>query len=139
VKENNMPHKIIVIEDDADQSKPFIETLTHNKDYDIIHAFNGIDGVAAVVKHTPDLVIVDLLLVQRGDEMDGFDVIKAIRCIPDIKTIGILAWTSHFVKRQDEIRALRAGADDFINKDADFAVIEARIEAILRRVNRTQS
>lgn len=133
-----MPYKIIVVEDDVDQSKPFIETLTHNKDYEVTHAFNGIDGFAAVVQENPDLVIVDLLLVERGDDMDGFEVIKAIRSTPAIEATGILAWTSHFVKRQDEIRALRAGADDFVNKDADFAVIEARIEAILRRVSRAQ-
>jgi two-component system OmpR family response regulator len=133
-----MSYKIIVIEDDVEQSKPFIETLVHNKDYEISHAFNGIDGVAAAVKDPPDLVIVDLLLVQRGDEMNGFEVIRTIRNAAETEAIGILAWTGHFVMRQDEIRALRAGADDFVNKDADFAVIEARIEAILRRVTRAR-
>ncbi|SRR6266481_682873 len=128
-----MPHKILVIEDDPDQSKPFIELLRY-RGYDIVPADNGIDGVAKAVKHQPDLVIVDLLLVQRGDQMDGYEVIRVLRSAPETTDVRILAWTGHFVKREDEIRALRAGADDYVSKDSEFGLLEARIEALLRRV-----
>jgi DNA-binding response OmpR family regulator len=133
-----MPYKILVIEDDPDQSKPFIQLLEY-RGYEILNAYNGIDGVAKAIEHRPDLVIVDLLLVQRGDEMDGYDVIQALRNTPDIANIGILAWTGHFVNPKDEIRALRAGADDYVSKDAEFGLLEARIEALLRRVSRSHS
>lgn len=128
-----MPHKILVIEDDPDQSKPFIELLRY-RGYDIVPADNGIDGVAKAVKHQPDLVIVDLLLVQRGDQMDGYEVIKVLRGTQETLNVRILAWTGHFVKKEDEIRALRAGADDYVSKDSEFGLLEARIEALLRRV-----
>jgi DNA-binding response OmpR family regulator len=133
-----MPHKILVIEDDPDQSKPFTQLLKY-RGYEIISAQNGIDGVAQAVKHRPDLVIVDLLLVQRGDQMDGYEVIQVLRNTPEMATVGILAWTGHFVERQDEIRALRSGADDFVSKNVEFGVLEARIEALLRRVSRGHS
>lgn len=131
----DMPDKILVIEDDPDQSKPFIELLKY-RGYEIVPAENGIDGVAMAVRHQPDLVIVDLLLVQRGDELDGFDVIKVLRKTPETSDVRILAWTGHFVKREDEIRALRVGADDYVSKDSEFGLLEARIEALLRRVAR---
>lgn len=106
--------------------------------YEVEATFNGIDGVAQAITYRPDLVIVDLLLVQRGDEMDGFDVIQTLRNTPPTAHVGILAWTGHFVERNDEIRALRAGADDYVSKDSEFGLLEARIEALLRRVSRSQ-
>jgi DNA-binding response OmpR family regulator len=133
-----MTPKILVIEDDPDQSRPFTQMLRY-RGYEILTAYNGIDGIAKALSHRPQLVIVDLLLVQRGDEMDGYDVIQALRAAPETNSIGILAWTGHFVERSDEIRALRSGADDYVSKDSEYGLLEARIEALLRRVARSQS
>ena len=132
-----MTFKILVIEDDPDQSRPFMQMLKY-RGYDVLTAYNGIDGVAKAISYHPALVIVDLLLVQRGDEMDGYDVIQALKNTPETASIGIMAWTGHFVEGSDEIRALRAGADDYVSKDSEFGLLEARIEALLRRVARTQ-
>lgn len=132
-----MAHKLLIIEDAADEEKPIIQMLEY-KEYVILTAHNGLDGVAKVIKHQPDLVIIDLLLVERGDETDGYDVIRVIRKTPEIASVGIIAWTSHFVRGQDEILALRTGADDFVRKDVEFGVLEARIEALLRRVKQTR-
>jgi len=131
-----MPDKILIIEDVDDQVKPVIQMLEYRR-YEVVTAQNGLDGVAHAIKHLPDLVIVDLLLVERGDATDGYEVIRVIRETPEIAAIGILAWTGHFVRGQDEIQALRAGADDFVRKDVDFGLLEARIEALLRRVRRS--
>jgi two-component system alkaline phosphatase synthesis response regulator PhoP len=131
-----MAHKILIIEDIDDMVKPIIQMLEY-RGYEVLTAQNGLDGVAQAIKHRPDLVIVDLLLVERGDDVTGYQAIEMIRGTPEISSIGILAWTSHFVRGQDEIQALRAGADDFVRKDVEFGVLEARIEALLRRVART--
>ncbi len=131
-----MSYKILVIEDDSHQSKPFIQMLKYRQ-YEVKHAFNGIDGVAIASKEKPHLIIVDLLLVQRGDQMDGFDVIQALRNHPETSKVGILAWTGHFIDERDEIRAFRSGADYFVTKDISFGRLEARIEALLRRVEQS--
>lgn len=133
-----MNYKLLIIEDDDEQSKPFLENLRYRQ-YEVFHAFNGLDGVAQALKHKPNLVIVDLLLVKRGDSMDGYDVIKALRETPETENVAILAWTGHFVDRQDEIRALRTGADDYVTKDIEFGALEARIEALLRRAKRSNT
>lgn len=133
-----MPQTILVIEDDPEQSKPLIQMLKY-RGYKVLPAYNGIDGVAKAMEHLPQLVIVDLLLVQKGDEMDGYAVIQALRETLATSKIGILAWSGHFVDGNDEIRVLRAGADDYVTKDIDFGRLEARIEALLRRINRSDS
>lgn len=130
-----MPCSILVIEDDREQSKPFIQMLKF-KGYSVLHAYNGIDGMAKAIKSPPDLVIVDLLLVEKGDEMDGYDVIQALRETNETEGVGIIAWTSVFVDEKDQIRALLAGADDFVPKSLEFGVLEARIEALVRRLRR---
>jgi len=133
-----MSYKILIIEDVNIDVKPIMQTLEHSG-FEVITAENGLDGIAKAIKNKPDIVIVDLLLVERGDETDGFDVIKVIRSTPEIAQIGILAWTSHFVRGQDEILALRSGADDFVRKDIDFGVLEARISALVRRTGRASN
>jgi DNA-binding response OmpR family regulator len=133
-----MSQKILVVEDEAEQAKPFISLLSY-KGYEIIHAENGVDAIALALKERPSLAIIDLLVVRRGDEMDGYDLIHQLRETEETKNVAILAWTGHFVQRQDEIRALRAGADDYVSKDVEFGVIEARIEALLRRTARSAS
>lgn len=128
-----MSKKILIVEDEKEQSRPFLELLRF-KGYEVFVAENGIDAIATAIKEKPDLLIVDLLLVKRGDELDGYGVIREVRATKVTEKIGILAWTSHFVKETDHIRALRSGADDFVTKDVEFGVLEARIEALLRRV-----
>jgi two-component system, OmpR family, alkaline phosphatase synthesis response regulator PhoP len=128
-------YKILVIEDDPDQSKPFVQLLRY-RGYEVVTAQNGIDGVAKAEKEKPHLIIVDLLLVEHGDTMDGYEVIRSLRSNPNNSKSAIMAWTGHFVRTVDEIQALRAGADIFAQKDLEFGVLEARIEAVLRSVIR---
>ena len=52
------------------------------------------------------------------------------------KGYGVDAKIDGFVDGQDEIRALREGADDFMSKEVEFGLLEARIEALLRRLSR---
>lgn len=130
-----MGFTILVIEDDTKQSKPLVDMLKY-RGYKVVPAYNGIDGIARASEQLPDLVIVDLQLVEKGDELDGYAVIQALREDPSTSSIGILAWSAIFIDGNDEIRALRAGADDYVNKEIDFGRLEARIEALLRRVTR---
>lgn len=126
--------RILVIEDETSQSKPFREMLEY-KGYQVECVEDADTGLQAARKSLVDLVIVDLLLVSSRSSRDGFDVISALRS-PESSNpdVGILVWTSHYVTARDEIRALRAGADAYIKKDSDVGLIEARIEALLRRV-----
>ena len=128
-----MAYRILVIEDDSEQSKPLIQMLEY-RGYEVLAADNGTDGIAKAVEHYPDLVIVDLLLYMRGAEMDGYDVIRELRNRSETAAICILAWTGHYVQSNDWIRALRSGADDYVTKDVEFGLLEAKIEALLRRV-----
>ena len=130
--------RILIVEDDWSQAKPFTQMLEY-RGYTVRCAQDIVSATQMVHKFDPHLVIVDLLLVSTAAEADGFDVIAALRSAEfALSTFGIMVWTSHFVNAKDEIRALRSGADEYLRKDAEFGLIEARIEALLRRIAKHQ-
>jgi DNA-binding response OmpR family regulator len=130
------PERILVIEDEPAQSEAFRQMLEY-RGYAVRCAKDWAEATRVLSTFNADLVVVDLLLISSDEEPDdGFGIIRTLRS-SIYSDIGILVWTSHFVNARDEIRALRVGADDYVRKDADFGLIEARIEALLRRLNRS--
>lgn len=125
--------RILLVEDEESHSKPFSELLRFHG-YEIRCAKNLTDTREVLRSFTPLLAIVDLLLIS-ADDSDGFDVIRYLRA-SEHAHLGILAWTANYVSARDEVLALRAGADDFVKKDADVGLIEARIDALIRRIGR---
>ncbi len=125
--------RIIIIEDDESQSKPFSQMLEY-RGYDVRCAKDWPEANEIIQSFRPTLAIVDLLLIS-AEGSSGFDVIQKLRASAHSR-VGILAWTARYVDARDEILALRAGADDFVRKDAEVGLIEARIDALVRRVRR---
>ncbi|TDU88382.1 DNA-binding response OmpR family regulator [Kribbella voronezhensis] len=85
----------------------------------------GADGVAAVARDRPDVVLLDLGL----PDLDGRDVLAMIRAVSDVPVIVATA-------RDDDasvVRLLDAGADDYVIKPFSSAQLDARIRAVLRR------
>ncbi|BCB76799.1 hypothetical protein GCM10022251_49420 [Phytohabitans flavus] len=126
--------RILLVEDDGSQAKPFSQMLEY-RGYTVRWAQDIVSATRIAREFDPHLVIVDLLLVSTEAEADGFDVITTLRSASfATQAFGIMVWTSHFVNAKDEIRALRSGADEYLRKDAEFGLIEARLEALLRRI-----
>lgn len=125
--------RILLVEDDEEQAKPF-KLLLELRGYEVAWARNWSEVREVITWFAPILAIVDLYLI-TPDHSDGFDVIRQLRAVMPAE-LGILAWTANFVDARSEVLALRAGADDFVRKEADVGMIEARIEALLRRITR---
>lgn len=128
--------KILLVEDEESQVGPVRQMLKY-RHYEVECVKDLVEVRNKLPVFKPALAVVDLLLV-NADGADGFDVIGYIRNSA-YSHIGILAWTLYFTDDSQAIRALRMGADDFIRKDAQWGLIEARIEALLRRVARSAS
>ena len=86
---------------------------------------SGAEGVAAVAREKPDVMLLDLGL----PDLDGRDVLAMVRAVSDIPVIVATA-------RDDDasvVKLLDAGADDYVIKPFSSAQIDARIRAVLRR------
>lgn len=86
---------------------------------------SGAEGVAAVARERPDVMLLDLGL----PDLDGRDVLAMVRAVSDVPVIVATA-------RDDDasvVKLLDAGADDYVIKPFSSAQIDARIRAVLRR------
>ena len=116
--------RILVVDDD----QPLLRALRINltaRGYTVDLAANGTDALAVATKHPPNLVIVDLGL----PDMDGVDVIEGIRGWLAVPVIVLSARHLESAK----VRALDAGADDYVTKPFGMDELLARVRAALRR------
>jgi DNA-binding response OmpR family regulator len=118
-----MPH-ILVVEDDPRVRSALLRALDE-RGYATSSAPTGMAGLQAAVADRPDLVVVDLGL----PDVDGLEVLRMLRAVSETPVIVATA-------REEEseiVRALDAGADDYLVKPFGADQLEARIRAVLRR------
>lgn len=94
----------------------------------VIHAFDGPQGLREFVRHRPAFVILDV-----PARRDGFDLLARIRELSEVPVILLSARASE----ADKVQGLALGADDYLVKPVGPLELLARIEAILRRANRS--
>ncbi len=125
---NESKSLILLVEDD-EQTRRFLKGSLIHKGWRIIEADNGKTGLAMIKNNNPDLVILDLGL----PDMDGISVTKRLRQLTDIPVLILSARS----QEQNKIMALDAGADDYLTKPFGTGELHARLQALLRRINRT--
>ncbi len=117
---------ILVVEDDPPIRSLIITTLKTN-DYRFISAANGNTAIMEASSHNPDIVLLDLGL----PDIDGVQVIENIRSWSNMPIIVISARSED----SDKIKALDAGADDYLTKPFSVEELLARLRATTRRLS----
>lgn len=117
---------IHVIEDD-EHIRRLIATALADRGYHVTSASTAMDGLRHVVTEAPDVVVLDMGL----PDLDGAELLKMIRAV---STVPVIAATARGEDR-DIVATLDAGADDYVVKPYSAQQLEARIRAVLRRVN----
>lgn len=129
-----MAVKILVVDDDPD-IRDVLEELLEGEGYEVITANNGEDGLEAVKKENPDLMILDLLM----PVMDGFAVCKQLKDPRWSKWKGlpILILTSvreEVSQRRYELETgLSLDVDDYVEKPIEPDVVLDRVQKLLAR------
>ncbi|WP_328996450.1 response regulator transcription factor [Kribbella sp. NBC_01245] len=116
--------RVLLIEDDDAIRTSLVRSLTA-AGHVLTAVAAGADGIAAVARDKPDVVLLDLGL----PDLDGRDVLAMMRAVSEVPVIVATA-------RDDDdsmVRLLDAGADDYVIKPFSSAQIDARIRAVLRR------
>ena len=123
--------RIVIIDDNANDlqvTRRFLE----RKNYDVVSAQSGEEGLALAGKITPDAFVVDY----RMPLLDGFEVTRRIKADPQLKNIPVLMLTGADAP-QTVVEGLGAGADDYVTKGSATEILLARLGALLR-VKETQ-
>lgn len=121
------PAKILVIEDEQPIRK-FLRASLEGHGFTIVEVGNALDGIRDVATTQADLVILDLGL----PDIDGLEVIKRIREWSN-KPIIVLSARG---EEADKVKALDAGADDYLTKPFGVSELLARIRVALRHASR---
>ncbi|MCH7880143.1 MAG: response regulator [Proteobacteria bacterium] len=118
-------NKILIIEDN--EQNLYLETyLLENSGYQVIAARDGPEAIQLAERVNADIILLDIQL----PGMDGFAVLKAIKKIPRIADVPVIAVTSHAMTGDRE-RILAAGCVDYIEKPIDPEIFVAQIEKYL--------
>jgi len=114
---------ILVIEDEP-QMQRFLRIVLQGQGYSFIEAQTGQEGLVQAATRSPDIILLDLGL----PDIDGLEVTRRLREWSDIPIIVLSARE----QEQDKIKALDAGADDYLTKPFGAGELLARIRVAVR-------
>jgi DNA-binding response OmpR family regulator len=117
--------RVLLVEDDV-RVAGALEAALRRRGYDLLRAGTAAEALAAP---PVDLVLLDLGLPDR----DGLDVCRELRRRGDVAIIAVTARG----EERDRIAGLRTGADDYVVKPFGIAELQARIDAVMRRMARS--
>src|SRR5512136_3479092 len=122
-KNANLP-RILVVDDELSIQR-FLKTALDTGEFSLHQAENGHGALAAAAALRPDIILLDLGL----PDMDGVEVIRRVREWSQVPIIVL----SVREREDDKVKALDAGADDYLTKPFGVGELLARIRAALRR------
>jgi two-component system, OmpR family, response regulator len=117
--------RLLVVDDEPN----IVELLSASLRYagfEVVTAMNGAEAVAAVDRHRPDLVVLDVML----PDVDGFVVLRRLRA--GSHPLPVLFLTARDAN-EDKVTGLTLGGDDYVTKPFSLEEVIARIRAVLRR------
>jgi putative two-component system response regulator len=118
--------KILVV-DDEDRNLRLMKLLLTSFGYDVLTASNGEEALEMVHDIPPDVILLDVMM----PKMDGFEVAKQLKREEETKIIPIVMVTA-LNGVEDRVKALEAGADDFLNKPVDKTELRARVTSLVK-------
>lgn len=121
--------KILVIEDEKYMLN--LINIHLGDEYLISEAKDGSVALELLTKQTFDLVLLDIMIPY----IDGWEICRLIREKSDVPILMLTARTD----LHDKVKGLELGADDYLTKPFEFDELKARIKALLRRANKTQT
>ena len=116
----------IVIIEDEQRIRELVAKFLADRGHDVESTATAMEGLQAVVRVSPELVILDMGL----PDLDGAELLKMIRAVSEVPIIVATARSED----RDVIRTLDSGADDYLVKPFSVDQLEARVRAVLRRM-----
>lgn len=119
--------KALIVEDDRILSNNICESLKHK--FHMAQAFDGEEGLSRLLREQFDVIILDVMM----PGLNGYEVLEQLRSMGNTTPVLMLTALS---SSSDQVKGLRAGADDYLAKPFDLDVFQARLDALVRRSRR---
>jgi len=120
------PGRPILVVDDVRKIVALVRAYLEREGYRVVTAYDGREALQRARSEDPALIVLDLML----PELDGFEVMRALRADSDVPVLMLTARSS----LPERILGLEKGADDYLPKPFSPAELVVRVKAVLRRV-----
>ena len=121
-----MATKILLVED-TPETRDILTILLEIQGFDVVIARDGYDGIKNAIAEQPDLIITDLTMPR----LDGIEMIKILRSIPDWQSVPILAVTAYGEEAAQ--RAVAAGANQAMAQPIDGEVLLTTVSKLVKK------
>ena len=125
--------RILCVEDDRETAELVAEELL-DRGYEVSVAHDGHEGLAAILKSAPDLVLSDISM----PIMSGFELLERLVALAPRFAHMPFVFLTALTDRDNELKGRRLGADDYVTKPIDFELLDTIITARLAGVARTE-
>ena len=122
----NTPGKILVVDYQPENVEVLADVL-RLRGFSVVTATSGLEALAQVQGERPDLVLLDVQMPL----MSGYEVCERLRADPESRLLPIVIVTA-LEGQEEKIRAIEAGADDFLNKPVNPTELIVRVKSLLR-------
>lgn len=120
--------RLLSIEDDAAMGQ-FLKAVFTAQGFAMDLAADGHAGLEQARRQRPDLVILDLLMPYKS----GFEVLQELKAAPETRGVPVIILSSNS-REEDIVKALNAGADDFVVKPFRARELVTRVRKVLERL-----
>ena len=118
---------LVLLVDDEERALKLYEALLSSQGVTTIRARNGLEALRYFHRLKPDLIVLDVMM----PEMDGFEVCRRIRELPEGSNVPVLI-VSALGDRESRVKGLEIGASDFLDKPIDKAEFITRLNNLLK-------
>jgi len=119
----------VLLVDDEPMTLKLLNAQLPSDLFSSILASNGETALEKVKTESPDIILLDIMV----PEMDGYEVTKRLKEIPESRDIPIILMTGYDVSMKDKARRLEIGADEFLNKPVNKLELINKIKSIVCR------
>ena len=120
------PPRILIV-DDNETNRDILQSRLEIHGYDLKHAADGEEALAAAKEYLPDLILLDVMM----PKIDGIEVCRRLRADSALPFMPIILVTAK-ADSKDVVTGLEAGADEYLTKPIDQMALVARVKSVLR-------
>ncbi len=121
-----MSARILVV-DDLEANRRLLEAKLSAEYYDVITARRGEEAVQLAKREKPDLILLDVMM---PGGIDGYEACRRLKTQPETRHIPVIILTT-LDDRDNKLRGLQAGAEEFLTKPIDDVHLIARVKSLL--------